>query len=86
MAEEPSSWHLDKRVPISLIVMVLINLGTVVWFAAKFDSRIGALETEQLKHETQDDRERIERKDFDKLLLEQISDLNKKVDRLIERE
>lgn len=46
MADE--SWHLDKRVPIALIFALVIQfLGLLVgglWFAAKLESRIDAVD------------------------------------------
>ena len=41
-------WHLDKRVPISIIAVMVVQLvGFVsggVWFASKMDSRIDAVD------------------------------------------
>lgn len=37
-------WHLDKKVPIALIVTIAIQTGCVFWFAARLDHRVEALE------------------------------------------
>lgn len=39
---EPSatSWHLDKRVPISLILAIAIQTVTIVWWASSMESRV----------------------------------------------
>lgn len=42
MADNDSSWHLSKSVPISLIVTIFIQTVTVVWFASelRFDVNV----------------------------------------------
>lgn len=37
-------WHLDKRVPISLIVTILIQTAVFGWLLSKFDSRLLSVE------------------------------------------
>lgn len=37
-------WHLDRKVPIALILSLAINSATVIWFGAKLDSRVETLE------------------------------------------
>lgn len=37
-------WHLDKRIPIAIIVAILVNSGLGVWYASKLDSRVTAVE------------------------------------------
>lgn len=32
------AWHLDKKVPIALFVMLFIQTGAVVWWAAEINS------------------------------------------------
>lgn len=44
MSEEKESWHLDKKVPVSLIAVVLFQLVAWVWVAADMNSRIAHLE------------------------------------------
>jgi hypothetical protein len=38
------NWHLDKRVPIAMILTIVLQTGTFVWFAARLDHRVEALE------------------------------------------
>jgi hypothetical protein len=40
----PNKWHLDKRVPIAMLFALLANLFAGIWYAAKIDSRVAALE------------------------------------------
>lgn len=44
VVEEERSWHLDKRVPIALIVTLMIQTGGVVWWGATASERLNALE------------------------------------------
>ena len=38
--EAPKRWELDKRIPLSLIVTMCLQLVAFAWYAAKMDSRI----------------------------------------------
>jgi hypothetical protein len=39
-----NAWHLDKKVPIALILAILMQTGGMVWWAASASERINALE------------------------------------------
>lgn len=39
-----AEWHLDKKVPIALILAVLTQSAGFVWAAAKFDARLDSVE------------------------------------------
>jgi uncharacterized coiled-coil protein SlyX len=44
-AEEiPNSWHLDKRIPIALILAVLAQTSAGVWWAATIEHRVQSAE------------------------------------------
>lgn len=45
------SWHLDKRVPISLIATLLIQMGVWLWFVAQLDGRVSTLEKDEAEIE-----------------------------------
>lgn len=47
--ERMNEWHLDRRFSVALILMLLCQMATAVWFASKTDSRIGALEARYLE-------------------------------------
>jgi len=38
------SWHLDKRVPIALIIAMCIQFASMVWWAAQMNQRVDHLE------------------------------------------
>lgn len=37
-------WHLDRRVPLALIMTILLQTGAAVWFAASLQARVDVLE------------------------------------------
>lgn len=39
-----SEWHLDKKFSIIIIISMLTQAGSVVWYGSKADSRIATLE------------------------------------------
>ena len=53
MAEE--SWHLDKKVPISLIVLILVQTSAFIWWAATMDTRVTQLEASRANASQQED-------------------------------
>jgi len=42
--ESDARWHLDKRVPIALLLAILMQTGTGFWWAATTAERINNLE------------------------------------------
>ena len=47
-------WHLDKRVPISLIMAIVIQTATFVWLISAMDTRLNSniARTERLEQQT----------------------------------
>lgn len=44
--DDDKAWHLDKRVPIALIFTLLVQTGSIVWWARGLDARVAVLEAE----------------------------------------
>ena len=42
--QQDREWHLDKKVPLALIVTLILQSGTFIWWAAKADNRLDNLE------------------------------------------
>lgn len=42
---DKENWHLDKKVPIAIIVMVITQTLMGVWWVSKLDSRLALVET-----------------------------------------
>lgn len=39
-----SSWHLDRKVPVAIIITILMQTGGVIWWGATANERLSALE------------------------------------------
>ena len=44
MTEDKTRWHLDKRVPIALVILILAQTGSAIWWASAVNGSILALE------------------------------------------
>lgn len=42
--EPNNNWHLDKRVPITLIVAIMLQTGSFIWFMSGLNSDVEGLE------------------------------------------
>jgi uncharacterized coiled-coil protein SlyX len=51
VALEKEGWHLDKRVPIGLILTIIIQTVYMTWWASKIDSRVSVLESNSSSQE-----------------------------------
>lgn len=89
MREEVSDrrgWHLDKGIPIAVIISVVILAVSISRDQSKQDERISLVEgsVQVLQQARLNDQARTE-KNFDELKVD-IRSMNSKLDRLIERE
>lgn len=50
------SWHLDKRIPVAIIITLAIQTGGAIWFASGISHRVDSLERNQLSSASQGDR------------------------------
>lgn len=44
MMQNDSSWHLDKKIPVSLILALILQSSAMVWWVAKTEARITTIE------------------------------------------
>ena len=89
MSEDMSDrrgWHVDKGIPIAVIITVIILAVSISRDQSKQDERISLVETsvQMLQQARLNDQERAE-KNFDELQLD-LRAMNAKLDRLIESE
>lgn len=42
--EQPKGWRIDHTIPIAFIVGLALQTGIFIWYAAKLDARVQALE------------------------------------------
>lgn len=78
-------WHLDKRVPVGIILALLVQAGGVVWFFAEMKKDIELLKAAQAQQHERDARQDKAHDDGISLLRSDIQELGRKLDRLIER-
>lgn len=48
-----SSWHLDKRVPIALIVAIIVQSLTAIWWAATVNSMVATNTAANIRQDAQ---------------------------------
>lgn len=57
---EGESWHLDRRIPIALIIALMAQAGAGIWYAGRMDAAIQQHESRLMRLEAQrvaDDRD-----------------------------
>lgn len=86
---QSSDWHLDKKVPISLLVAIVLQaVACIVYVSrmeARFDQRMALLEADNRTLHDRDSEMLRTRQDETKLLVDRLDRLEQKLDRLIER-
>lgn len=86
---DDSRWHLDKKVPISIIAALFIQFLGGVWFMSKLESRLVTLESTvasaKAMQERIDDRQDERASEAVGLVRSDIQELGRKLDRLVER-
>jgi hypothetical protein len=83
--QQKEPWHLDKKVPISLIATLLVQFAGGLWFMSKLESRVLALESATaVQHERDERQDRATSSGQDKLD-RRLDNIDAKLDRLIER-
>lgn len=79
--DNSESWHLDRRVPLALIVTIVVQTGGLVWWASSLSERVNTLERQAVTSAPQGDRlTRVEVK------IEAIQEGVTEIKRLIRRE
>lgn len=70
-----SSWHLDKKVPVALILVLFIHAATGVWWASKMESR-------QDSFDQRLNEQRIKDQQQDGVIIENRNERNSRLDRI----
>ena len=78
-------WHLDKKVPLSLICAMLIQAGMVILAIADIKKDVEILKTQMLAQHDRDDRQDKRGEDSTFLLRSQLEKIDSKIDRLVEK-
>lgn len=78
-------WHLDKKVPLSLIFAMMVQAGMVIVAISDIKKDVEFLKVQVHTQAERDSRQDQDMKEAMTLLRESLGSLNGKIDRLIER-
>lgn len=84
-APTKESWHLDKKVPLSLIFAMLIQAAMVIWAVADIKKDVEILKSRVATQQDRDDRQDKTLGEVVSRLQTQLERMDGKLDRLIER-
>lgn len=85
-AHDEPGWHLDKKVPLSLIFAMIVQGAMVVWAIADIKKDVEILKAQSATQVQRDNRQDQDMQGAMTLLRESLRNLNDKLDRLIERD
>lgn len=78
-------WHLDKKVPLSLIFAMLVQAGMFIWAIADIKKDVEVLKMGQNQQQHRDDRQDNELAGNIVLLRNQLERMDSKLDRVLEK-
>ena len=78
-------WHLDKKVPLSLILAMIVQVAMVITAIADIKKDVEVLKAQVATQASRDARQDNDMREAMSLLRASFSELNNKLDRLIER-
>lgn len=78
-------WHLDKTVPISLIVAVLVQAGMVIWAIADIKKDVEILKSQTTAQRDRDDQQDKSSARQFSTITNSLDRIDSKLDRLIEK-
>lgn len=78
-------WHLDKKVPLSLIAAMIAQVVVVTMFFADIKRDVELLKAKTAAMETQSNADKNTLRDSLQILRDQFSRMDAKLDRLVER-
>ena len=84
-APTKESWHLDKKVPLSLIFAMLIQAAMVIWAVADIKKDVEILKSRVATLQDRDDRQDKTLGEVVSRLQTQLERMDGKLDRLIEK-
>lgn len=84
-ASVEQGWHLDKKVPLTLIFAMMVQAAMVIGAIADMKKDIEVLKSQVTTQAARDARQDQDMKEAMSLLRDALETLNAKIDRLIER-
>ena len=85
MTPQKESWHLDKKVPLSLIFAMLVQAGIVIVAVADIKKDVEILKTQANTQKDRDERQDKTLAEVISVLRTQLERMDSKLDRLIEK-
>ena len=82
---EDTGWHLDKKVPIGLIIAMIVQVVGVTLYFAEIKKDVELLKADVVTLHTRDNKVEADLRDSIDLIRGQILRMETKLDRLIER-
>lgn len=83
--QEQDGWHLDKRIPIGIIVTLLMYGIAGLWVIADIKKDVEVLKAQRLDSEIRLDKITTDVKEGDNRINSRLDTIESKLDRLIER-
>lgn len=83
--QDENRWHLDKKVPISLMLVLLMQGVAGVWAVADIKKDVELLKAAMIEQRNRDERQDKTTTDAVLQVRSDIKELSQKLDRLIER-
>lgn len=78
-------WHLDKKVPISIILVIVMQGIAGLWVVADIKKDVEILKAAMLEQRNRDERQDKSTTDAVSLVRSDVQEVSRKIDRLIER-
>ena len=86
MQPDPTGWHLDKKVPITLIVIMMAQFVAVIIWLTDLKKDVELLKQDTTALHVRDSQQADSFREALKLMQDQFSRMDSKLDRLIERQ
>lgn len=83
--EEDGGWHLDRRIPIGIIVTLLVYGISGLWFIADIKKDVEVLKAQRFHSDLRIEKVTSDAKDVDARINARLDTIEAKLDRLIER-
>jgi hypothetical protein len=86
--EKQDTWHLDKRVPVAIIVTIVMQFTFTIWYAAQLDHRVATMERNLIGASSQGERLTKVETEFNSVkqeLQRRLDRIDIKLDRLLEK-
>lgn len=85
MTLQKESWHLDKKVPLSLIFAMLLQAAMVIWAMADIKKDVEVLKSQVTQQHDRDERQDKSITEIEAELRTRLERMDTKLDRLIEK-